>query len=161
MIGSAACGYHNANVYAGPEKKIYILEWKNRTSQLTLGSDIYRSLITWFQKSGAIEVVRSKSDADLVLAGEIISIDLPSFSYRERATSEVQVNLRVRYIIKDIATNEILLEVPSEMWTEEYLPLAGSAASRNKESEAIDAIVDDLSKRIYQQTLRKLNKSSK
>lgn len=154
---TSGCGYHNANVYSGPEKKIYLVDWKNRTSTLILGSDIYRSLVSWFQKSRNIEVVKSKSSADLIMAGEIISLDLPSLSYTDRTTSEVQVNLRVRYIIKDVNTNEILIEVPNEVWTDEYVLNSTSANTSSSESAAIATIVDDLTKSIYRQTLRKLN----
>lgn len=154
---TAGCGYHNANVYSGPEKKIYIVDWKNRTSTLTLDSDIYRSLFSWFQNSPNIEVVTSRSSADLIMAGEIISLDLPSLSYNDGTTSEVQVNLRVRYIIKDITTNEILIEVPNEIWTDEYVLNSTSATTASSESAAIATIVDDLTKSIYRKTLRKLN----
>ncbi|CAG37330.1 LPS-assembly lipoprotein LptE [Desulfotalea psychrophila] len=157
LLVIGGCGYHNANVYSGPEKAIFLTEWQNKTSNLSLNSDIYRSLLQWFQKSDKIKVVRTGAEADLILAGEIISISLPSMSYTDRTASEVQVVLQVRYVIKDLATGKILIEVPRESWTEEYYPYAGNSSAPDKESQAIKQIVDDLSKKIYQQTLRKLN----
>lgn len=154
------CGYHNANVYNGEDKDIYLSEWKNRTSKLSLSSGMYRSLVQWFQKSSSLKTVREKTDADLILAGEIISIDLPSLSYTDRTTSEVKVKLRVRYVMYDVTSNEILFEVPNELWTEEYTPISTSSASPEKENEALATIVDDLSKKIYQQTLRSLRKKN-
>lgn len=154
---TASCGYHNANVYSGPEQNIYIVDWKNRTSKLTLGSDIYRSLVSWFQKSRDMHIVKSKSAADLIMAGEIVSIDLPSLSYTDGTASEVKVNLRVRYIIKDIATNKIIIEASNEIWSQEYVINSTSATTASSESEALVSIIDDLSKSIYQKTLRKLN----
>ena len=154
------CGYHNANVYNGEDRQVYLSEWKNRTSKLSLSSGMYRSLVQWFQKSSSITTVRQKQDADLILAGEIISIDLPSLSYTDRTTSEVKVKLRVRYVMYDVLTNEILLEVPNEQWSEEYTPISSNSSSPEKENEALATIVDDLSKKIYQQTLRALRKKN-
>ncbi|BHH83219.1 LPS assembly lipoprotein LptE [Desulforhopalus sp. 52FAK] len=157
LILIASCGYRNPNVYSGPSKVIYATEWKNRTSELGLDSKIYRSLTKWFQKSGSLKTVRDKSGADLILAGEIVSISLPSLSYdSNNIASEVKVHLKVRYILKEIATDRVLLEVPSETWTEEYLVTSSSSTNSDNESEALDEIIENLSKKIYQRTVATL-----
>ncbi len=149
-----ACGYYNPNVYNGPSKTIYLAEWKNRTSQLGLDSQIYRSLTAWFQKTDSITTVRKKAGADLILAGEIISIDLPSLSYKSNSlTTQVKVNLRVRYILKEISTKKIVFETPGELWTEPYLVSSDVTVNRNNERVALDTIIEDLSKRIYRHTI--------
>ncbi|MGB3212556.1 MAG: LptE family protein [Desulforhopalus sp.] len=153
------CGYHNPNVYTGPSKTIYLTEWKNRTSELGLDSDIYRSLTRWFQKSGSISTVRKKDGADLILAGEIISLELPSLSYGANSvTTEVKVKLTVRYILKDISSKRILLETLNEIWTEEYLVSTNISTNLDNEREALETIIEDLSKRIYQRTVTELPK---
>jgi len=152
VLGS--CGYHNPNVYYGPAKSIYIADWKNRTNELSIGSRIYRSLMRWYQKAGSISVVRQKSGADLIVAGEIISIDLPSLSYGINNTAtEVKARLRVKYIVKEISTKKILLEVPDETWTEPYLLGKNSTQAIDNEDEAIDRIIENLSQKIYQSTI--------
>ena len=149
-----SCGYHNPNVYSGPAKSIYITEWKNRTSELNLGSKIYRSLTKWYQKSSSISVVRQKEGADLILAGEIFSIDLPSLSYGvDNTATEVKAKLRVRYILKEISTNKIILEIPDETWTQEYIVGSSSSVSIDNESDALDTIIEDLSQKIYRSTV--------
>lgn len=154
-----ACGYHNPNIYGGPPKTIYLAEWKNRTSRLGLDSQIYRSLTRWFQKSESISTVRKKEGADLILAGEIISQELPSLSYgSDSTTTEVKVKLRVRYILKEISSNKIVLEVPNQTWTEEYLTSSSSTSNLNNEREALETIVDDLSRIIYQRTITEVPK---
>ena len=158
LILVASCGYRNPNVYNGPSKVIYATEWKNRTSELGLDSKIYRSLTSWFQKSGSITTVREKDGADLILAGEIVSIELPSLSYGSNVATEVKVRLKVRYILKEISTNKVLLEVPSETWTEEYLVTTSSSTNSDNETEALDQIIEDLSKKIYQRTVAILPK---
>lgn len=155
----ASCGYHNPYVYTGPEKIIYITDWKNRTSELGLDSKIYQSLIRWYQKSGSITISKNREGADLVLAGEIVSIHLPSRSYGANSiTTEVKIRLKVRYILKDIASGKILMEVPAEVWTEDYLIAASTAATNNNEQDALDEIINDLSQKIYQKTLVELPK---
>jgi len=152
ILGS--CGYHNPNVYYGPAKSIYITDWKNRTNELSIGSRIYRSLIKWYQKAGSISVVRQKDGADLILAGEIISINLPSLSYgADNTATEVKARLRVRYIVKEISTNKILLEVPDETWTEPYLLGSSSTQAIDNEDQAINRILENLSQKIYQNTI--------
>jgi outer membrane lipopolysaccharide assembly protein LptE/RlpB len=154
-----ACGYHNPNVYTGPSKTIYLAEWKNRTSELRLNSEIYRSLTRWFQKTGSISTVRQKEGADLILAGEIVFLELPSLSYdADNTTAEVKVRLMVRYILKEIASNKIVLETPSELWTEEYLVSNTSTSTLDNEREALETIIEDLSKKIYQRTITLLPK---
>jgi len=153
------CGYYFPHVYDGPTKNVYMPNWKNRTSNLELDAKIYQSLSRWFQKSNSIVLTKGKEEADLILAGEIISIDLPSVSWgaNSRAT-EVKVRLTVRYILKDMQTEEILWEVPKELWTEEYSTIGGSTAMLDKEKEALDQILSDLSERIYLGSLEKLRK---
>lgn len=152
-----SCGYRNPYVYTGPDKSIYITSWKNRTSELQLESEIYQSLLQWFQKSDSLNIVKDRSSADLILAGEIISIDLPSLSYgANNTTQEVKLLLRVRYILKDIETGEILFQQPNQLRTEEYVVSTDSSVTRDSEETALETIIDELSQDIYLQTLTKL-----
>jgi len=155
----AACGYRNPNIYNGPHKSIYITEWKNRTSELGLDSKLYRSITKWFQKSGSISTVRQKEGADLILAGEVISLELPSLSYgANNITSEVKVRLRVRYIVKEIASNKILLEVSDQTWEESYISSTNSSVNMDNESKALNKIIEDMSQKIYQKTISGITK---
>ncbi len=154
----ASCGYHNPYVYSGPERNLYITTWPNRTNELLLDSKIYQSLVKWFQKSGQIKIVSNKEGAQLILAGEIISIDLPSLSYGTRNdATEVKVLLTVRYIVKDITSGEIVLEVGQEIWTEEYKVGANSSETADNERKALAIIIDDMSEGIYLKTLTQLS----
>lgn len=154
---SGGCGYYFPHVYEGPVKTIYMPNWKNRTSQLGLDAKIYQSLSRWFQKSKSIKLTKDKSEADLILAGEIIDIDLPSVSWdlNARAT-EVKVKLQVRYVLKDIKSDEILWEVPSELWTEDYSTGRFSLNIADNEKAALAQILKDMSERIYLGTLDRM-----
>lgn len=155
----SACGYRNPYVYSGPDRTIYATTWKNRTNELLLDSKIYQSLLKWYQKTGSLSITKTKENADYILAGEIISIDLPSLTYRGASnTSEVNIRLRVRYIMKDLKNDRVLMEVPSEVWTQEYKVGSDAAVNRDNENEALAIIVDDLSQKIYQRSLLELAK---
>lgn len=159
MLAVTACGYHNPNVYTGPSKTVYLTEWKNRTSELGLDSQIYRSLTRWFQKSGSISTIRKKQGADLILAGEIISLELPSLAYGANSvTTQAKVILRVRYILKEISSKKIIIEIPNEIWSEEYLVSTNVTTNLDNEGEALDTIIEDLSKKIYQRAVTELPK---
>jgi hypothetical protein len=154
-----ACGYHNPNIYNGPSKTIYLAQWKNRTSQLGFDARIYQSLTAWFQKIDSITTVRKKEQADLILSGEIISLDLPSLSYNSNnEASQVNVNLKVRYVLKEISSNKIVYEIPSELWTQPYVVSSDITFNRSNEQKALGIILEDLSKRIYRLTLIELPK---
>jgi len=153
----AACGYHNPNVYTGPERIIYLKNWKNRTSELGLDARFYQSLVNWFQRSGSINITKQKEEAQFILAGEIVSISLPSLAYDASNTaSEVKVRLTVRYVMQDLATGEILMEDPGEVWSESYLVGGSTSETRDNQRRAVSTIIDDISERIYQKTLIKL-----
>lgn len=158
LILVTSCGYRNPYVYSGPEKAIYVTPWKNRTSELQLDAKIYQNLVKWFQKSDSIKVVNKKEGADFILGGEIISIDLPSLSYgKSNVTKEVKLKLKIRYIVKDLMTKEILVEVPGEVRTEEYTVTSDVSTTSDNEKEALKIIIDDLSRDIYLSTLNKLS----
>lgn len=157
----SGCGYYFPHVYDGPAKTIYMPNWKNRTSQLGLDAEIYQTLSRWFQKSGTITLTKNREEADMILAGEIVNIDLPSVSWDADArTKEAKVYLVVRYILKDIRSDAIMWEVPGETWTEAYSTAGGSSAMAEAERQALEQIITDLSERIYIGTLDKLRKSN-
>jgi len=64
--------------------------------------------------------------------------------------------LRVRYIVKEISTNKIILEVPDELWTQEYLVGSSASETRDNENEALETIIEDISQKIYRNTVAKL-----
>jgi hypothetical protein len=159
LVVLGGCGYYFPHIYNGPERVLYLPNWKNRTNQLDLDAKIYQSLSSWFQKAKAINTTKTKEGADLLLAGEIISIDLPSISWAgNRSASEIQVRLDVRYILKDLNSGKILWEVPHEMWTEEYSTSSDSSGAIDNENKALEKIIDDLSEGIYLHVLNKLRK---
>lgn len=158
---AGGCGYYFPHVYDGPAKTIYMPNWKNRTSQLGLDAEIYQTLSRWFQKSGSITLTKNRDEADMILAGEIVNIDLPSVSWDADArTREAKVRLVVRYILKDIQSDNILWEVANETWTEAYSTAGGSSRMAEAERLALEQIITDMSEKIYIGTLDKMRKAN-
>ena len=153
------CGYYFPHIYDGPEKSVYMPNWKNRTDKLGIDAVMYQSLSIWFQKSKAIRITKDKETADLILAGEITFIDLPSVAWDGNArTTDVKVRLGLRYVLKDLKNGKILWEVPNDMWTEDFNTLNQSADS---EDEALKVILDEVSEKIYLGTLKTLREQNR
>ncbi len=153
-----SCGYRNPYVYSGPDKSIYLPTWKNRTNLLQLDSKIYQSLIKWYQKSGSLQITKTKEGADYILAGEILSYDIPSLTFgTNNNTSQVNFTLTVRYVFKDLKTDIVLLEEPKQVWTEEYQVTTNSSETRDNADAALEIIIDELSQKIYQKSLLKIS----
>ncbi len=154
------CGaYYFPHVYHGPKRTIYMPTWQNRTNKLGLDADIYQELSRWFRKAESIDLTKDKESADLILAGEINYIDLPSISWDgNSAATDIKVRLGVRYVLKDITSGEILWEQPKQIWTEDY---DASTINAAVEDEALDEIVSDMSEAIYLGILKRLREQDK
>ena len=155
----SACGYRNPYVYSGPEKDIYVTTWKNRTSNLQLSAQVYQELLKWFQKSRSLKVTKNKDGSDFILAGEIVSIDIPSLAYNAgNSASEVKLTLKVRYIFKELASEKVLIEKASETWTETYPVTSDATETQDNANEALEKIIEDMSQKIYQRALVEIAK---
>lgn len=152
----SGCGYYFPHVYEGAHRVVYMQTWKNRTNKLGLDMKIYQSLSRWFQKTEAVDLTKEKSGADLILAGEILSIDLPSVSWNSVSDATgTKVQLYVRYALKDLKTGKILWEVPNKLYTADYTVQTATSAA---DDEALSKIIDDMSENIYLGVLNKLRK---
>lgn len=156
----AGCGYRNPYVYSGEEKSIYVTTWKNRTSNLELDAQIYQELLTWFQKSRALKITKEKEGADFILAGEIVSIDIPSLAYdAANDASDVKLKLKVRYIFKDLVNDRVLFEKPMVERRQSYRVTGDAAETRDNYDAALDILVEEPCQDIYQKTLVELSKT--
>jgi len=152
------CGYYFPHVYDGPSRIVYMPTWQNRTNKLGLDNKIFRSLAHWFQKSEKVALTKDKTEADLILAGEIISINLPSVSWDGVSdATATKVQLVVRYVLKDLKNGKILWEVPSKLYTADYNVKSANSAG---DDIALAKILDEMSEDIYLGTLKKIRKQS-
>lgn len=152
------CGYYFPHVYNGPDRVVYMPTWQNRTNKLGLDNKIYQSLAHWFQKSEKVALTKDKTKGDLILAGEIISINLPSVSWNGAdTTTSTKVQLIVRYVLKDLKTGAILWEVTNKLYTADYSSTTPNATA---DDEALAMIINDMSEDIYLGTLKKIRKQN-
>jgi hypothetical protein len=152
------CGYYFPHIYSGPPRTIFLPNWENRTSKLGLDNDVYQSLSRWFQKSEALDITRERQGADLILVGEIMSIDLPSVSWANVSTAtDIKVSLYVRYVLKDLKTGDIIWEEPRKLYTEDFSARTISTAA---EDQALDKIIENMAEEIYIGTLNRLRKQT-
>lgn len=157
LLFSSGCGYQNVNSYSGTPKVIYLKDWKNRTNEFGLNSEIYTSLHSWFENSKGITVVPVKEKADYILTGELQSIQLPGLSYdASNDVKEVKLRLSLRYVLQQISTGQIILEQPNQTFTQNYLVGKSSIETSDNRDAALQIIINDLSQRIYQRTLMAL-----
>ena len=152
----SGCGYYFPHVYDGPARVVYMPTWQNRTSKLGLDNKIYQILAHWFQKSPKVTLTKEKTKADLILAGEIISITLPSVSWNGVSDATgTKVQLIVRYVLKDLETGAILWEVPGKLYTADYNV---QTVNTTADDMALATIIDEMSEDIYLGTLNKIRK---
>ncbi len=159
LLFGGCSGYYFPNVYDGPVVSIYMQTWQNRTDRLGIDSTMYNALSSWFLKSDKLNLTKEKEGADMMLAGEIVSIHLPGIGWNSSArTTDVKVELVLRYVLKDLKTGKIIWEAPNEVWTEDYNTVVQNAAN---EDEAIEQILDDVAEKIYLGTISRIRKISK
>ena len=152
------CGYSfPALKDDGKPRIIYMADWENRTQKLALDSQIYQNLARWFRKSAAFRLTKNREGADYVLAGEILSIDLPSVSWSSRAlATDVKLSLNTRYVVKDLKSGKIVWEVPGKTYTSDFA--ADMEVNSFSESNALREIVGDLAEDLYVGLLHRIRR---
>ncbi len=152
----ASCGYRTP--YSNTKQVITLRDWKNRTNELRITADISDRLAEWYQKTSLVTTSNTTKAANLMLSGEIISINKPILSYNtNNIASQIKVKLRLRYILKDLHSEKILVEEPGRTWTQTYFTANNAVQTRANYYAAIDKIVDKLCEEIYQRTLMALS----
>ncbi len=152
----ASCGYRTP--YSNTTQVITLHNWKNRTNELQITAEISNRLAEWYQKTSMVTTNGDTKTADLVLSGEIISIDKPILSYNtNNVANQIKVKLRLRYILKDLHSEKILIEEPGRTWIQTYLTANNAVQTRANYYAAIDEIVEKLCEEIYQRTLMALS----
>ena len=155
------CGYRNPYVPQGvaaeEAKIVYLAIWPNRTNELGLETEIYRNLVSWFNKSPNIKLTRSKQEADYLLTGEIRAISVPALSYGQFDQAvEVNVILTVSYLLEEQASDTVLLAHTDLTFAEAALVGSDAVSTRTNKHKALAIINDDLAERVYLGTVSSL-----
>ena len=127
--------------------------WQNRTNELGLESIYFRLFNAWFKNSSTIYVTPDEEQADLALAGEISSIDLPGLFYNSLDEAlEIKIKLTVRFTLRDNKNNSILWQERQYTIYEPFIiEPSGQRSAYNKE-KALLRIGDEIGELIYLRT---------
>lgn len=156
-----ACGYHNPYVNRQgetvPPRKVYVDVWPNRTNELGLEAQLYRTLISWLKKSKHIQATGDRDSADYLLDGEISAINIPGLSYglHEQAV-EVSVYLTLRYSLREKQTGRILWGKNGVVFEEPVSIETDPVTTRDNKKKALVRICEDLADSIYIRLLNTL-----
>ncbi len=160
-LATNGCGYRNPYVQqeaaAEGTKTILLAIWPNRTNELGLETEIYRNLVSWFNKLPNIKLTSSKQEADYLLTGEIHAVNIPALSYGQFDQAvEVNVILTVSYRLDDQTSDTVLLEQKELVFTEAAQIGSDAVSTRTNKNKALAIINDDLAERVYLGTVNSL-----
>lgn len=106
------CGYRVGSILPLDINSIAIPTFKNKTMQHGIETSITNSIIERFQIDGTLRVME-KSDADVILVGELVQYKREPLRYSGKDFKNV-IEYRLRIICKismiDLATNEPIFE---------------------------------------------------
>lgn len=155
------CGYRNPyvqqNIAAAGTKTVFLDIWSNRTNELGLETQIYRNLVSWFNKLPNIKLTRNQEDAEYLLTGEIRTIRVPALSYGQFDQAvEVKVILTVSYSLEEQASDNVLLQQTDLTFSEAAQVGSDTITYRTNKNKALAIINDDLAERVYLDTVSSL-----
>ena len=160
-LAANGCGYRNPYVPQGiaaeETKTVFLAIWPNRTNELGLETEIYRNLVSWFNKLPNIRLTQSKEEAAYLLTGEIRTINIPALSYGQFDQAvEVNVILTVSYRLEEQANSAVLLERTDLRFTEAAQVGGDAVTTRTNKNKALAIINDDLAEHVYLGTVNSL-----
>ena len=166
LLGWAAgCGYSTQSLLPSNYRKIYIEPLVNRlaitgettelqrfaTSLPRLEEDVTTGIINRFIFDGHLRVTPNKSEADLILTGELTSFYRQALRIDEaRSVEEYRLNLVANLTLREAKTGSVVWEEPGFIGDATYF-LTGSSAS--SESSAVQALITDFSRRVVERTI--------
>ena len=155
--GITGCGYRNPYMKNAAQgtvaKKLHTTTWENRTNELGLESKYLRILTSWFKKTGRINIVFDQENADLKLAGEISSINLPGIFYDSFDDAlEIQIKLTVNFTLTETRSNAILWQEKNLTFTEQFLLDPRGGQTEYNKRRALLNIGDEIAEFIYLRT---------
>lgn len=164
IINLSGCGYTTRSLLAPHIKKIRVENFKNsiditeetsgrrdyKTYRPRLELDVTKAVIDKFIFDGNLKIAQQE-DADVILTAELIDFRREPLRYDEADNIEqYRMVILVRIELKDVKENKILWKYDSFAGSEDYYTTGSQAKS---ESTAIDEAIDDLARRIVEQTI--------
>lgn len=164
VMNLAGCGYTTSSLLPAHIKKIHISNFKNAidiaeedpnkpvylTYKPRLEQDITRAIIDKFIFDGNLKIVRQE-EADVELDGDLINFKREALRYDEADNVEqYRIVILVSIKLKDTVKNKVLWQYNSFAGSDEYFT---SGSQSKSETVAINDAIDDLARRIVEQTI--------
>ncbi len=163
-MSCCGCGYTTGSLLPSHIKKIRVENFKNSidiTEEVSeiqtykaykprMEQDITKAIIDRFIFDGNLKIALAEN-ADIILTGELIDFRREALSYDEDDNIEqYRIVVFVSIKLKDIKMNKILWQYDSFAGSYEYYTTGSQAKS---EETAINEAIDDLARRIVEQTI--------
>ena len=164
MFCAAGCGYGTSSLLPAHIKKIHVENFKNsidivneapnaaiyKTYKPRLEQDITKAVIDKFIFDGNLKIAAS-DDADAVLKADLIDFKREALRYDEADNVEqYRIVIEVNIELLDTKKNKTLWKFNNFFGSEEFYTSGSQAQS---EASAINEAVDDLARRIVEQTI--------
>ncbi len=154
------CGYSARSMLPARFKTIHILPFKNNiiySSDVTHNSYVpllevkaRNAIIDRFLFDGNLKI-REKTDADLIMKGELIGFERNVL--RTTETNDVQeyrIQVIVSLVLWDVAEEKVMWAEPSFVGETTYFV---TGAQAKPENEAVDDAVNDLARRVVERVI--------
>jgi len=148
-----SCGYHlegRPQNFDSSWRTIALPVWENPTSDIRLGEIIAAALRDRFALGGDLKIA-PEDQADLVLEGEILSVNVGGLSYDVYTkTLERRVSIRARARLVERATGRVVWENVNISRFEDYPVIQSQSGTVDPgREEALTQIARDLADIIY------------
>ncbi len=145
------CGYHFAGTGSNLPpwiKTVYVATWEDRSQEAGFGALIATEIRNQFERGGKLKLA-PEDKADVILTGEIVSLEQRGLSYQSYAQGvENRLILRARAKLTSRQDGKIIWENRSLYREETYT--TGSQADKER---ILEKMAYDLAEMIYHQIM--------
>ena len=145
------CGYSAGSLIESDYRTVYLPIWQTHERRRGLEIELAQALLQAIQTQTSLKVVRSRSEADTVLDGEIVSLQERVLTEDERdQVQEERVLLTVNFTWRERATDRVIVERRGfRVFADAALPLGESelTATQRAADKLAEKIVEQLQTR--------------
>ena len=165
LIIISGCGYYNPyNVDKSGDITFSVFApiWKNQTNELGYETVINQSLQDWLSESHQIKLTSNRDDAQYILEGTIVAMDIPGLSYGlfDQAT-ELRAEMIVEYLLREKDSGRIILKQKNLARRQAFRVGKDALYHLTNKEAALDIMADELGEDIYMHILNTLTQTKR
>lgn len=164
LLAPAACGYRleGHRETQQPRQRLYIELFENRTSRAFVNDTLTVRVVERFARSPLFRIVESRADADLILAGALLSYVTEPVAYnRLDAIVAYRVNLEVQSTVRRAGEEGRVLWRGTRGGNSDYPANPDLALQQNAERSAVALVCERLADDLYVRVTDELAWSTK